>query len=123
MIKKERADGFEDHRGMLFWASPKILDFEYKYLTIGTLKPGYQRGNHYHKRIEEKLLVIEGELQYIERKVNTLSFKRTILRAGDIVFIPKYHVHTITNLTDEIAVFIEFKDEEYDINDTDTYND
>ena len=115
MIKKTKMDGFKDNRGELMWTSIKLLDFNFKYLTIGTLKTSYVRGGHYHKRIEEKLMCISGELIF------NLDDESILLEPGDIVDIPTNKVHTIRNIKKELATFIEFKSEEFDESDPDTY--
>ena len=115
MITKITMDGFSDERGYLFWTSPKLLDFDYKYLTIGTLEPGYSRGGHYHRRIVEKLLVVCGEMTYIQDDEKEKVFP------GEVVDIPHGCKHTITNIGEKTLVFVEFKSEEFNEEDKDTY--
>lgn len=114
-MKEKTTERYSDDRGDLFFTSPKILNFDYKYLTFGTLKSQAYRGGHYHKRIEEKLMCIKGKLIF------KLDEKEIEIEAGDIVDIPKGTVHTIFNKDDEYACFIEFKSEEFDENDKDTF--
>lgn len=115
MIKIKKCNGFKDFRGNLFWASPKIIKFNYKYLTFGTLNPNTFRGGHYHKHTKEKLMCISGEFVFF------LNNEWKIVKEGEIVDIPKNKTHTIYNHTNVISTFIEFKSEEFDKNDTDTY--
>lgn len=115
MIQKTTLQTYKDIRGNLMWTSPKLLDFNYKYLTMGTVKPNCSRGGHYHNRISEKLLCLHGSLVF------QLDNESTVIGPGDIVDIPTGKTHTITNVGIMTAVFIEFKDEEYDESDPDTY--
>ena len=108
--------GFIDSRGILIFTSPKILDFDYKYLTIGTINLGDKRGGHYHKRIKEKLLVISGIGKF------TLDSDSIILYEGDIVDIPVNSIHIIQNIGKEVLTFIEYKSEEFNEEDKDIYN-
>jgi mannose-6-phosphate isomerase-like protein (cupin superfamily) len=107
MIDKQEIGKFEDFRGLLIWANKEIIDLDYKYLTIGTMLKGTVRGNHYHKRITEKLLLVSGKLKF------KLDDEEINLVPGDLVLIPKEKVHTIYNDDAELAVFIEFKDEDF----------
>jgi mannose-6-phosphate isomerase-like protein (cupin superfamily) len=115
-IKKEKLGNFRDKRGILMWVSPKLLKFNYKYLTMGTLKYGCKRGNHYHKKIKEKLLCISGKMTF------KLDNDAVDIEEGDIVDIPVNCVHTIYNPFEEIAVFVEFKSEEFSESKHDTFN-
>jgi len=112
MIDKTLLGIFEDNRGYLIWASQKILDFEYKYLTIGTINPGCKRGGHFHKVINEKILCIYGTIK--------LQLDNDImeLKAGEIAHIPANSVHTVFNTGTVVASFIEFKSEEFGKEDT-----
>jgi quercetin dioxygenase-like cupin family protein len=115
IINKSYLKSFEDDRGLLIWANTDIVGFDYKYLTIGTMKKDTIRGNHYHKRIYEKLLCIAGNLRF------KLDDEYTLLYPGDVVEIPIGSVHTVYNDSDELAVFIEFKSEDFNENDKDIW--
>ena len=117
-MKKEKLGNFTDKRGILMWASPKILNFKYKYLTIGTMKPNSIRGNHYHKRTKELFLCIHGSLTV---KLGDEKVQWFTLEAGDYMEFPLNIKHTVYNQIPEIASFIEFKSEEYNKNEPDTY--
>ena len=111
----EKVDGFKDERGTIFWASPKILDFDYKYLTLGTINPGTLRGGHYHKTTEEKLLCVTGKLLVI------LNKEVTVMNDGDIIDIHPNVMHSVINVGETVSTFIEFKSREYTKEDPDTY--
>lgn len=114
MIKK-KLEHFSDDRGTIVFASPRLLDFDYKYLTMGTMKPNTVRGGHYHKRIFEKLMCLSGKIVF------KLDDEEIVLESGDIVDIPVGMVHTLFNNGDVEASFVEFKSEEFNLDDKDTY--
>lgn len=97
------------------WASQKLLGFDFKYLTTGSIEPGSLRGSHYHKRTLEQFMCVAGKIAaYLDNET-------TMLEPGDIVNIPANVVHTFVNENVETAYFIEFKNVEFDKNDPDTY--
>ena len=115
MIIKEKLESFGDDRGFIAFASQKLLGFDYKYLTIGTMVPGSVRGGHYHNRIFEKLMCLTGIIRF------RLDDEEIILLPGEIADIPIGKVHTLFNDGSELASFVEFKSEAFDKNDTDTF--
>lgn len=106
-----KLDNHTDERGTIVWASNKILNFNYKYLTIGTIEPGTIRAGYYHKRIFKKFLCIYGKIKL------SIGNKGITLESGEIVDIPTGKVHIIKNIGDKTAFFVEFKSEDYDTND------
>ena len=110
-----KLEKFTDKRGVLLWASPKIVGFDYKYITISTIRKGRVRGGHYHKRIYEKILCIKGIL---ELELNGI---KTILEVGDLEEIPTGIKHSVKNIGNVEAFFVEFKSEEFNENDKDIY--
>ncbi len=106
IIKKRQLGNHRDERGILLWASPALLKFDYKYLTIGSIEPGCKRGGHYHKETLEQFLCISGNITYFR------DSEKITLEAGDIVDVPLGTVHTFVNDGEEPAHFIEFKSAE-----------
>lgn len=115
IIQKRNVGSFKDERGILLWASPTLLSFDYKYLTTGSIEPECFRGSHYHKKTLEQFMCISGSITAY------LDEEKTVLEPGDIVHIPLNTVHTFVNESQETAYFIEFKNVEFDKNDPDTY--
>lgn len=111
-----KASGFRDSRGVIYWTSPKLMDFDYKYLTIGTIKPKGVRGGHYHKKIVEKFLCVEGSILAVLDK-DTIE-----MESGDIVDIPAGCNHLFLNIGNTEAFFVEYKDREFNEDDKDTYS-
>jgi quercetin dioxygenase-like cupin family protein len=117
MLTKKQIGMYEDDRGHLLWTSPKLLNFNYKYLTLGTINPGCRRGGHYHKKMKEMIMCVSGKIIF------QLENESLELEAGEVTNIPINMVHTVYNEKEnkEVAVFIEFKDEEFEMIKEDTY--
>ena len=109
-------EGFKDHRGQLFWFGKEEVDFDFKYITTGTILPKYIRGGHYHKRVTEKILCVTGRL------LLTLNDNSEILNPGDVATIPVNTIHVLENIGNKTATFIELKSERMDENDMDTFS-
>lgn len=79
------------------------------------MKPGVVRGGHYHKDMDEKLMCVVGLITF------ELDNVKTVIVPGEIVDIPKNCVHTVYNEGNDLAVFVEFKDKEFNEKKDDTY--
>ena len=109
---------FKDDRGVLVFTDiPKVDDTEWKYLTMGSLKPHTERGGHYHKKTLELLLCLSGRLRF---KVGN---EEIILEEGDAAYIPTGSIHTIYNDWDTLSSFVEFKSRPFIKGDNDVYKD
>jgi len=106
---------FEDERGILTWASPKLLKFDFIYMTMGTMKKGSKRGGHYHKKMHERLICVKGNITFF------LEGEKIMLNPGDVVNIPPNYMHTLYNDGEEEAFFVELKSEEFNFKKDDTY--
>ena len=107
---------FTDERGILLWVSQKLLDFDFKYITIGSIKPGCKRGGHYHKKTYEQFMCVNGKIEYMRDEDST------VMEAGDIVEVPVETMHTFVNVGEDTAYFLEFKSTEFDKLDPDMYS-
>jgi len=115
MITQKKLGGHQDERGMLHWLSPKLLDFDYKSIIVGSINPGYKRGGHYHKKTHELLVCVSGKLTFI------LGEEKTTMEPGDTVEVPLNAMHWLANEGSETAYFLELKSAEFDKNDPDTF--
>jgi mannose-6-phosphate isomerase-like protein (cupin superfamily) len=115
MIGKTQLGKYTDARGILLWASSKLLDFDFKYLTIGSIEPNCKRGGHYHKVTPEKLMCISGKLDCV------IGDESITIEEGEIVDIPVNKTHTFINNYTKVAYFIEFKGLDFDENKKDVY--
>ena len=76
---------FKDKRGLLI----KILESKFKSCVLVTSKKGTFRANHYHKKDSHYCYILEGEVFYFTKSLNTKSkLKRIIVKKGEMVFTP-----------------------------------
>lgn len=90
---KKKLEVHKDKRGV-------IADVFYKYsinhVAFIESKPNAIRGNHYHKRTEQHLLVISGSLEYWYKKLNSKNkSKFVIAKKGDLISTPPREVHAL----------------------------
>ena len=64
-------------------------------LAEETLPPGKSVTPHHHEVLEEIYYILSGS------GVMTIGDESQAVRAGDAIYIPKHHVHTLTNTGDE----------------------
>ena len=90
---KKPLQSFKDKRG-------SIIDIFYKkkidHVAIIDSKPNTLRGNHYHKKTIQHMLITKGSLEYWYKplKKNVRS-KKKLLKVGDLVSTPPYEVHAL----------------------------
>lgn len=121
IVPKKNFGSFADKRGIIMWASQSLLDFDFKYVTVATIEPHCRRGDHYHKLCNEKFMCVLGKIELKLKNTENGRESITVLYPGDVADIPKLHTHTVLNDTDKIAVFIEFKEFEFDEKNPDTF--
>ena len=93
MIKKNLKLNFKDSRG-------SISDIFYKkninHVTIIKSKAGVKRGDHFHKKTTQWMLITKGSLEYwFKAKGSKQKPKKIILKEGDIVETPPYEMHAL----------------------------
>ena len=68
-------------------------------MTFGLASWEAGKGNaeHVHPNCEEILFVLEGEIEH------TLGDQRTLLRAGDLIVVPRHVAHRVTNAGPGVA--------------------
>ncbi|MEF3279763.1 MAG: cupin domain-containing protein [Elusimicrobiota bacterium] len=86
---------FSDKRGKF---SGLINKGRWEEINIITSKKGSVRGNHYHRRIREIFIILEGEIDVVVEKVlknGKLSGKieKYRFKKGDVFLIDKYINH------------------------------
>jgi UDP-2-acetamido-2,6-beta-L-arabino-hexul-4-ose reductase len=99
-------------------------DVKFGQLSILTIAPSCDRGNHYHKRKKEWFCCVHGKCQLstINNKTGTT---RTLLLDGlnrEFVVVEPYHTHIVSNpsSTQECELLI-INSEEYREEDSDTF--
>jgi quercetin dioxygenase-like cupin family protein len=84
--------------GSVHWAA-RSEDPPGAEMTFGlaTWLAGKGNAEHFHPNCEEILFVLEGEVEH------TLGDQRTILRAGDLIVVPRNVAHRVTNVGTAVA--------------------
>jgi quercetin dioxygenase-like cupin family protein len=78
------------------WFSlPEITQSKHLVVVEVTLQPGFGHNFHYHPNQEEMVFVLDGEI------VHWLEQEKTVLKAGDSVFIPDNVVHASLNVSNK----------------------
>ena len=90
---KKPLQSFKDKRG-------SIIDIFYKkkidHVAIVDSKPNALRGNHYHKKTIQHMLITEGSLEYWYKPLKKKTkVKKKILKVGDLVSTPPYEIHAL----------------------------
>ena len=93
MIKKKLKINFKDRRG-------SISDVFYKkninHVTIIKSKAGVKRGDHFHKKTTQWMLITKGSLEYwFKKKGSKNKPRKVILKEGDMVETPPYEMHAL----------------------------
>ena len=88
-----------------------------------TTKPGFIRGNHYHKRKIEKFCVIEGSALIRLRNRETNEIKEYSVSGGkpELVEMTLNWTHNIKNVGDGEMKLLVWVNEVFNINDHDTF--
>lgn len=71
-----------------------IVDETIQNVSIITCNPGSIRSNHYHHRDFHFMYVLQGEIDYFYKDIDTGEVKYLKVRAGDNIFTPDNEVHT-----------------------------
>jgi mannose-6-phosphate isomerase-like protein (cupin superfamily) len=87
-----------------------------RYLAVIEFKPGRVRGNHYHKRKEESVYIIDGEVRLMVEDIRTRTRESLVLAAGDLVWIGLEVAHAFEPLAPGRA--IEFSPSRFAAEDT-----
>ena len=103
---EEPLEFHEDNRGT-------ILDIFYKknidHVAVINSKPGALRGNHYHKKSTQHMLITKGSLEYWYKDFDSASkAKHIVLQEGDLVTTPPFEIHALKIIEEnEFIVFSE----------------
>mgnify|MGYP001180190060 CR=1 FL=1 len=95
----------EDDRG-------RIIDIFYNeninHVAVIETKPFNIRGNHYHKKTTQHILITKGYIEYWYKEYgSSKAAEFTIAEKGDIVSTPPFEIHAlkILELDNEFIVF------------------
>lgn len=81
----------------------RIVDVFYndniKHVSIVDSKKGALRGDHYHKKTVQHMLITKGSLEYWFKDLHSKKpAKYVVLKEGDLVTTPKEEVHALKML-------------------------
>lgn len=113
-------NGFRDERGT-FYEFLKTIDSGQ--FSISTTAPGITRGNHFHHTKNEKFLVVKGNASIKHRHAHSGEVIEYIVsdeKMTVVEMIPGY-THNITNIGDEEMVLLIWANEQFDVQNPDTY--
>ena len=78
-----------DERGGIL----SIVDVPVQNVSIITCNPGSIRSNHYHRTDFHFMYVLEGEIDYFFRDIDTGEIQYLKVREGDNIFTPDSELH------------------------------
>jgi dTDP-4-dehydrorhamnose 3,5-epimerase-like enzyme len=115
-----------DQRGYfqeLYKQSMSAHTFDIKQISVCSINPGETRGGHYHKKLNEGFIVIEGEMMVTLQHCNDPEdLEHWMLMEGQLMFMPQHYIHTVCSaIPDQGCKFIVITDKEFDPDNPDTY--
>ena len=98
-------------------------DVKFGQLSILTIKPGFTRGGHYHKRKEEWFCCIHGQCLMKMDNIETGSERELQLsdKNREFIKVEPWENHFVTNTGEDDCELLIIISEEYDPEDTDTF--
>ena len=83
-----------DNRGSI---CDVFYDVSINHVAVITSKKGAVRGNHYHKKTTQHILILKGEMEYwyLDLKKKNSKSRCIKLKEGDIVSTPPYEIHAL----------------------------
>ncbi len=119
-IKIEKLKIHSDKRGKLItiFKFPKCGQ-----VFLATTRPGFIRGNHFHKRQTERFYVIEGSAKLNLRDIRTNRRKKYMLsgKRFRVITILPYWVHNIVNIGKKEMKLLVWSSEIFNPEDPDTF--
>lgn len=97
MRLKESFFELEDNRGRIFCI---FKNQNWKELNFIETKEGMIRGEHYHKKTQEMVYVIDGEIELTIQNILTNEKNTLTLQKDAMVIIDPYELHTFKTMTD-----------------------
>jgi dTDP-4-dehydrorhamnose 3,5-epimerase-like enzyme len=105
MKLKKLKINFKDKRGSI---SDIFYNTSIQHVAIIKSKPNVLRGDHYHKKTTQWMLMTKGSMEYWYKKLNSKTkSKMKILKVGDLVETPPNEMHALKIRKDgnEFVVF------------------
>jgi hypothetical protein len=90
-----------------------------RYLATCEFKPGFPRGNHYHRAKNEYLYLLSGEADLLVEDIITKEWAKARMTPGTLAYISTEIAHAIHPF--EAGIGIEFSTTRFDPSDTQRY--
>ena len=100
-----------DARGSSFTLSPETLSFlgRIEDIHVSSLLPGHVRGNHFHTRKKEVLIVVhhsEWSLHWDDGENTSVEVNKFLGQGAEVVFIEPGCSHAVRNIgSSELTIF------------------
>tara|TARA_B100000989_G_C19533184_1_gene471656 strand:+ start:34762 stop:35166 length:405 start_codon:yes stop_codon:yes gene_type:complete len=83
----------KDYRGII---SDIFYKAKIQHAALIESKPNVIRGNHFHKKTTQHMIMTQGSLEYWYKKHGTKSkAKKILLKKGDYITTPPYEIHAL----------------------------
>lgn len=83
----------EDERGVI---ADVFFNEDINHVNLITSNPGALRGNHYHPKSVQRILIVEGSLEYWYRDKDGAGFGECVIaNLGDLVESPPNEIHAL----------------------------
>ena len=93
MKLKKLKISFKDKRGSI---SDIFYNKNIQHVAIIKSKPNVLRGDHFHKKTTQWMLMTKGSMEYWYKKLNSKNKpKKKLLKAGDLVETPPNEMHAL----------------------------
>jgi UDP-2-acetamido-2,6-beta-L-arabino-hexul-4-ose reductase len=113
MVNKERLNRFSDPRGFVFEPLSGERLAQQKNTHVVVSRPGAVRGNHYHRKGTETLVVCGPALVRIRSGRNTQDFSVPAHTTYRLI-IPPGIAHAVQNTGDSDGLLVAFNTEQHD---------
>lgn len=110
-VRKNLPDALESHIDERGEIHDIFFNHNIDHVAIIDSKPNTLRGNHYHKKTTQHMLITKGSLEYWYKDLNKEKeeAKMVLLKEGDLVTTPPLEIHALKILEDgnQFIVFSE----------------
>jgi dTDP-4-dehydrorhamnose 3,5-epimerase-like enzyme len=105
-FKKKIQKPLECHKDLRGYICDLFYNTSINHVAIINSKPNVIRGNHYHKKSTQHILITKGSLEYWYKN-NNKKVKKKLAKEGDIISTPPYEIHAlkILNKGNQFIVF------------------
>ncbi len=125
MVKAEKIECFKNDKRLIMncLLGSELSEKEFGQLYCTRLYPKSKVGGHYHKVREEWLFIINGKVKLFLEDVRDNSKKEMTIEGDDFlkIKIPPFVAHTVENISEDVAILIEYSTLAFDPDNEDKY--